>query len=189
MTPGQRKRALWLGVAVVAGAGLLLMRTYLAAPVAEGASPAGAGPSRVAAAGAPLTSVEEVRVNRLAHAAPVLPEHTRDPFRYRQAPPPPPKAAPDRARPVLGPPVPVPPPPPVPVPPPPPIPLKFVGLVEAGGKTGKVAVLSDSKGGVFYGREGDIIDGRYRLVKVSADQAELIYPDGQGRQVLRLSGQ
>ena len=189
MTPGQRKRALWLGVAVVAGAGLLLMRTYLAAPVAEGASPAGAGPSRVPAAGVPLTSVEEVRVNRLAHAAPVLPEHTRDPFRYRQAPPPPPKAAPARARPMLGPPAPLPPPQAPPVPPPPPIPLKFVGVVVAAGATGAVAVLSDSRGGVFYGREGDIIDGRYRLVKVSADSAEVMYPDGRGRQVLRLSGQ
>ena len=90
---------------------------------------------------------------------------------------------------MLGPPAPLPPPQAPPVPPPPPIPLKFVGVVVAAGATGAVAVLSDSRGGVFYGREGDIIDGRYRLVKVSADSAEVMYPDGRGRQVLRLSGQ
>jgi hypothetical protein len=90
---------------------------------------------------------------------------------------------------MLGPPVPLPPPPPAPVPPPPPIPLKFVGVVEMAAKGGRVAVLSDSRGGVFYGREGDIIDGRYRLLRVAADQAELAYADGRGRQALRLSGQ
>ena len=188
MTHGQRKGAIWLGAAVVAGVGLLAVQVYMAAPVAGGMSQP-AAPSRGAPAGVSLTSVEEVRINRLAHTAPALPEHARDPFRYRQAPPPPSKAAPVRARPVLGPPAPLPPPSPSPVPPPPPIPLKFVGVVEAAGSTGTVAVLSDSRGGVFYGREGDIIDGRYRLVKVSADQAELMYPDGRGRQVLRLSGQ
>ena len=187
MTAVERTRAVWLGGVAVAGALLFAVQAYMATPAVDGTSPPPAGPSRAAKAGTPVTSVEEVRVSRLAQGAPDLPEQTRDPFRYRPAPPPP-KVAPVRVPVLLGPPVPLPPPPPAPVPPPPPIPLKFVGLVEAGGKTGKVAVLSDSKGGVFYGREGDIIDGRYRLVKVSVEQAELMYPDGRGRQVLRLSG-
>ena len=188
MTAVQRTRAGWLGGVAVAGALLLVVQACRATPAGDTKSQAATGPSLATKTGTPVTAVEEVRVSRLALVAPDLPEQTRDPFRYRPAPAPA-KVAPARVPVLLGPPVPLPPPPPAPVPPPPPIPLKFVGLVEAGGKTGKVAVLSDSKGGVFYGREGDIIDGRYRLVKVSADQAELIYPDGRGRQVLRLSGQ
>ncbi|MEQ1898664.1 MAG: hypothetical protein ABL971_14915 [Vicinamibacterales bacterium] len=184
----QRTRALWLGGVAAAGAVLFAVQAYMATPAVEGTSQPTPGPSRAAKAGAEVTSVEEVRVSRLTQKAPDLPEQTRDPFRYRHAPPPP-KVAPARVPVLLGPSVPVPPPSPAPVQPPPPIPLKFVGLVEAGGKTGRVAVLSDSKGGVFYGREGDIIDGRYRLVRVSVEQAELMYPDGRGRQVLRLSGQ
>ncbi len=87
---------------------------------------------------------------------------------------------------MYGPPEPLPPPPPAP---PPPIPLKFVGVVETGRLAGRVAVLSDIRGGIFYGKEGDIIDGRYRLLRVATELAELAYTDGQGRQALRLAGQ
>lgn len=186
MTTVERKRAAWLGGVAVAGALLFLVQACTAPLAIDGTSQPDPGANR--AAGTPMTSVEEVRVIRLAQELPDLPEQTRDLFRYRSTPPPP-KVAPVRVPVPIGPTRSVPPAPPAPAPPPPPIPLKFVGLVEAGGKTGTVAVLSDSKGGVFYGREGDIIDGRYQLVKVSVEQAELMYPDGRGRQVLRLSGQ
>ncbi len=72
---------------------------------------------------------------------------------------------------------------------PPPILLKFVGLVESTEASERVAVLSDSKGNVFYGKEGDIIDGRYRVLKIGVESAELAYVDGRGRQAMRLSGQ
>ena len=109
----------------------------------------------------------------------------RNPFRFK------PKVVPPPPRPVT--PVPVAPPPPTgPVapagpPPPPPIALKFIGLVaKADGM--KIAVLSDSKV-TLYGREGDIIDGRYRIVKIGVESIELTYADGRGRQTIRLTGQ
>jgi hypothetical protein len=74
-------------------------------------------------------------------------------------------------------------------PPPPPIPLKFIGLLTAPTQAGRIALLSDGRGNVLQAREGDIIEGRYRLVKLGTDSAELTYIDGRGRQVIRLSGQ
>jgi hypothetical protein len=71
--------------------------------------------------------------------------------------------------------------------PPPPIPLRFIGLVQKQGDPTKIAVLSDSRG-VYHGREGDIIEGRYRIVRVGNESVELVYLDGRGRQVLPLSG-
>jgi hypothetical protein len=72
---------------------------------------------------------------------------------------------------------------------PPPIPLKFIGLVEAPSQAGRVAMLSDGRGNVFYGKEGDTIEGRYRMVKIDPELIELAYVDGRGRQTIRLSGQ
>ena len=76
-----------------------------------------------------------------------------------------------------------------PAPPPPilPIPLKFIGVVEASAQSQKIAVLSDSRG-VYYGREGEIVEGRYRIVRIGVESIELSYLDGRGRQVIRLSG-
>jgi hypothetical protein len=70
---------------------------------------------------------------------------------------------------------------------PPPIPLRFIGIVEASARGTKVAVLSDGRD-VFYGREGDAIDGRYRIVRIGVESIELEYLDGRGRQTIRLTG-
>ena len=80
---------------------------------------------------------------------------------------------------------------PVGPPPPPPIPLRFIGYLDQVGETAtqRVAVLSDGRGNVFNGREGDIIEGRYRVLRIGTDSADLIYVDGRGRQTIRLSGQ
>jgi hypothetical protein len=72
-------------------------------------------------------------------------------------------------------------------PPPPPIPIKFFGLVELRGQ--RVAAFTDTRGSTFYGKEGDIIEGRYRVRRVSTDSVELEYLDGRGRQTIRLTGQ
>jgi hypothetical protein len=80
------------------------------------------------------------------------------------------------------------PPQPTGLPPPPPIPLKFVGLYTAAAND-RVAVLADARGTPFLGREGEIIDGRYRVLRVSADSVDIAYADGRGRQTLRLSSQ
>jgi hypothetical protein len=107
----------------------------------------------------------------------------RNPFRYQ------PKAPPPAPKPVA-PPTNVsaePPRPPVPTGPPPPIPLKFLGFVTRENGV-QWAVLSDGKL-PHYGREGDIIDGRYRILKIGVESIELAYVDGRGRQTVRLTGQ
>ena len=52
----------------------------------------------------------------------------------------------------------------------------------------KWAVLSDGKV-TMYGKDGDTIDGRYRIVKIGAESVEVTHLDGRGRQVIRLTGQ
>ena len=113
----------------------------------------------------------------------------RNPFQFK------PKAPPPAPRPVAGadrgaaPVVIAPPMPPVPQgpPPPPPITLKYIGVLET--SQGRVAAFRDSGGDIVYGKEGDIIDGRYRLLKIGVESADLAYVDGRGRQTIRLSGQ
>jgi hypothetical protein len=71
-------------------------------------------------------------------------------------------------------------------PPPPPIPLRLFGIVE---RSPRLALLSDGRGAVFEAKDGDIIDGRYRLLRVGPDSADLSYVDGRGRQTFRMSAQ
>ena len=66
--------------------------------------------------------------------------------------------------------------------------LKYIGLVEQEGRAPKIAVLSDSAGHVSYGREGEIVDGRYRILKIGAESLDIAYVDGTGRRTIRLSG-
>jgi len=71
-------------------------------------------------------------------------------------------------------------------PPPPPIPVKFIGVVQRG-DVGRVAVLSDGKN-VYYGREGEIVDGRWRIVRIGEESLQIEHADGRGRQTVRLTG-
>ena len=128
--------------------------------------------------------VDDVRLEVLKERPAEIAEGERNPFRFQpRSAPAPPRVA-ELVKPVQA-------PPPVPQgpPPPPPIALRFIGLMEAPTQAGRIAVLSDGRGNVFYGKEGDIIEGRYRLLKISPDTAELAYVDGRGRQTIRLSGQ
>lgn len=133
--------------------------------------------------------VEEVHLARLKQTEPEPTTGRRNPFSLapEPKPAPPPSAAAAAGPPVnSAPQVPAmtgPPPPP----PPPPITLKFFGVVSAGGKFGKVAALGDGKF-VYHGREGEIIEGRYRIVKIGEESIQLEYVDGRGRQTIRLSG-
>ena len=69
-------------------------------------------------------------------------------------------------------------------PPPAPIPLRYVGYAETPG-TGKVAALSDGRF-TYHGREGDVIEGRWRLVSIGVESLVIERIDGSGRQTLRL---
>ena len=135
---------------------------------------------------ATLPPVADVKLDALRAPATEAPKVTRNPFRFYQPPPPPPPPqrvvkAPEPA--FVAPPVPTGPPPP------PPITLRFIGLIEAPQRSGRVALLSDGRGGLMNGREGDIIEGRYRVLRVGTDSIDLAYSDGRGRQTIRLSGQ
>lgn len=135
----------------------------------------------------------QVRLDALKTERPQPADAARNPFRFQPkpepAPPPPPKNA-TVSKPVAD--VPPGPPPPPPGPPPPPaITLKFIGTVEGRETGGKVAAFSDppSCKRTFYAREGEIVDGRYRLVKIGIESVVMEYPDGRGRQTIRQGGQ
>jgi hypothetical protein len=68
-----------------------------------------------------------------------------------------------------------------------PIALKFIGIVEAPNRSLRLAILSDGRG-VYHGREGDIIEGRYRIVTIGVESIEMSRLDGGGSQTIRLSG-
>jgi len=115
-------------------------------------------------------------------------EAGRNPFRFQpKAAPPPPKVVEkplvtEAPRPT-GPPVPTGPPPP------PPITLKLIGVLERANGV-KWAVLSDGKSPTpLDGKDGDIIDGRFMIVKIGTESVEMTHVDGRGRQVIRLTGQ
>lgn len=105
----------------------------------------------------------------------------RNPFRFKPKPPPalPPTTV-EKPKPevMTGPPAP-PPPPQVP-----PIPLKFIGVTESP-RVGKIAALTDCKHTV-QGVEGEIVDGRYRIVKIGVESLVIEYSDGKGRTTLRM---
>ena len=123
---------------------------------------------------------------KLAALEPVAgkPQADRNPFRFGAPPPPP--APPPRAIVNTPPPAPTTPPPPPPPVGPPPIPLKFVGIVQLPNGV-KYAALTDGRG-MMKGAEGDVIDGRYRIVKIGVESIVMEYVDGKGRQTIPLRG-
>lgn len=64
--------------------------------------------------------------------------------------------------------------------------LKFIGTLDAD-SLGRVAVLSDGEF-VYHGRAGDVIEGRYRIVRIGVESIELETVDGTRRQTIRLTG-
>jgi len=52
---------------------------------------------------------------------------------------------------------------------------------------GRIAALSDGTF-VYHGREGDVIEGRYRIVKIGVESIVIEHVDGRGRQTIRLTG-
>lgn len=178
----------------VAGGGAVLtvvmMITRDATPTAAPRErPAATARSSGRAAQASEVALDDVHLELLRRTPATLEEPDRNPFRFEAKEAPPSASKPDALP--TGPaaaaaPQPVAPagPPPLPA-----IPLRFIGLVEAPTQAGRVAIMSDGKGNVFYGKEGDTIEGRYRMLKIGADVVELAYVDGRGRQTIRLSGQ
>ena len=72
---------------------------------------------------------------------------------------------------------------------PPPITLRLSGLTVLS-DTGRVMVtLKDPQSGALYQAfEGDIVDGRYRVVKVGSQSVVLSYVDGTGTRTIGMGG-
>jgi hypothetical protein len=131
-----------------------------------------------------------VGLDRLEHDRPAPEEGSRDPFRSGPGAGSGGAVSSPTPRPVVPAPVPpgLPSGPIIPAgpPPPPPITVKFIGVVSRR-DVGKVAVLSDGKN-VYYGRQGEIVDGRWRIVAIGEESLQIEYVDGRGRQTVRLTG-
>lgn len=184
MTPKTKKQLGILGVLVAIFVATMFVVSRGEGPAVGTVAPSNRAGARGTAQPAP-PAVADVKLELLKaeHDAPAQPERNLFVFKPKPAPPPPP---PPKVIPVEQPPAPTGPPPPPPLPP---IPLKFIGVLERPGQTGKVAILSDGRGGTFYAQEGEAVLGQYKVLKIGAESAELSYMDGRGRQTLRLSGQ
>lgn len=182
MSPERRRLVVLLGLLGVVMAFALYQywpSEQVSAPARAGARAAGRG-----AAASPGLKAPDVHLDTLSTERPKPgTSQTRDLFRFKPKAPPP---APERAG---SPGVAMPAPPAVPQGPPPlpPIPMRFIGFVEAAGPVGKIAILTDGRG-LYRGQEGDIIEGRYRILRIGVESVDVAYLDGRGRQTIRLSG-
>jgi hypothetical protein len=161
------------------GPGPSAVTTAPNAQASRPANPRGPGGTRVS------NTVEEVALSKLEAPWPEPVSGHRNPFTMQADPPP--QAA--RAETSLPPPTavvtqPTGPPPPPPLPP---ITLKFIGVLSGPTQVGRIAALSDGKF-VYHGREGQIIEGRYRIVRIGEESIQVEYADGRGRQTIRLTG-
>lgn len=176
-----RRQVLIPLLVVLLGGGVYVTKPWSAGEPAPARQQAPAAAARAAQSGGP---VADVRLDLLTATGGDAGTMSRNPFRFQQRAVPATAARRAAPRPeVIAPPVPTGPPPP------PPITLRFIGLIEAPPRTGRVALLSDGRGGLMSGREGDTVDGRYRMLRVGTDSIEMAYVDGRGRQTIRLSGQ
>jgi hypothetical protein len=195
----QRRQFIILGLLVLVGVWLFFWPPWAPAPVAGPPPPrAGAVPSTAellnqtskppSAAPKPTAATSAMPEPLKLSELKAVGEETsgsRDPFGFGIPPRPP--ARPPVA--YIPPPTPTPTPPPVdPGPPPrPKIPVKFLGFAEDPSRPGKLVSLS-LNGAVIVAREGDVIDGRYRLLKVGLASIVMAYLDGQGQTTIPLSG-
>lgn len=189
MTPSARTRAI-----LAAGAGAVVVAAAMSASDNDPAPRAAASvaqnrraPNQTRGESGP---VSELKLGLLRRSAPGMDEPARNPFRFQE------RLAEDPSRSsgaAGGPSRAVIPPPAAPAKPGPPalpsIPLRYIGLVDAPSQSGRVAILSDGRGNVFQSKEGDTIEGRYRVLKVGPDTVDLAHVDGRGQQTIRLSGQ
>ena len=137
----------------------------------------------------PARTIPSVELGALKREQPEPSDTGRDPFRFgaAQEGKRPGGAAATGAVPVPSPAVPSPPAGPVEPPGPPPIMLKFIGFAKQGTAGRLFAVLRDDRG-VYYGAEGDVVEGRYRILRVTADAVDIAYVDGRGRTNIPLTG-
>ncbi len=171
-----------LGLAVAAYVISQMFSVQTARPAVTNAGPRPAGP--------PVERIDpaalDVKIEALGQAPEGPAADSRNPFRFQPKPPPPPPPMPPQSQ-QQRPPAFVPSTPPGPVGPPPIGTLiKFIGIIDTGKE--KIGAFSDCRY-TFSGREGEIIEGRFRVVKIGVESAILEYVDGSGRTTLPLNGQ
>ena len=200
--PGPQRRRLFvlLGLLAIASAALYyqLAGSESSAPAVTAApssvnpvdkllnetSPSTAKPAQKPGAGAPLPGAqvpEPLKLDQIENKVPDEPEAERNLFRFGQPPPPPP---PTPAPVVVGPPAPVGPPPPPPIPP---VPLKYTLYIKDNDGRNRV-FLVDRSGATFEAMEGQIVDGKYKLHRVTPTSVEMSWLDGTGRRTIPLNG-
>lgn len=157
------------------------------APAGPAVASGGAAAAQTAdGSGGPVT---DVRMDLLRREPSAFRAPLRDPFRFYE--PPAPRPAVQRA----------------PEPPPPPLPsvargrptpavqtrpeisssIRLIGIVERGDM--RVAHMQDGTSNPpFTGLEGDVIEGKYRLLRVYPNAIEIAYIDGSGRMQIPLTG-
>jgi len=155
---------------------------YAPAATSPASSQTRAVPSKTDSGELPVP--ETVHLTALAEPS-ELKDADRNPFSYGVRPPPPapPRPpAPSIPQPVMN-------PGPPPVVGPPPIGLRLVGLttITTGGRP-MVTLKDPATSAVFNAFEGDIVDGRYRVIKVGLQSVTLSYVDGSGTKLLSLGG-
>jgi hypothetical protein len=157
-------------------------RTTIEAPAASNDV---RGTPRIAA-GKPAMAAPDVHLKALEDERPKPGGVERNLFRFKSKPAPPQPASVGRTPLVATAPAGPPPPPAVP-----PIALKFITYIERRDRgSEKIALLSDGRGGPsIWGKEGDVIEGRYKIVRIGNESIEISYLDGRGRQTIRLTGQ
>jgi len=185
MAPEQRRQVLLAVLAIVLAGVAIRLWQGTSPTTAEGQAASNVRNPAHGKQASPGLAAPVVRLDTLESPKPEPGSTDRNPFRFK------PKAAPPPPPPPVAPPRPVAPPPPsstasgVP-----PITLKFIGMWELSEQKRKIAMLTDGKGGVpIYGEEGDIVEGRYKILRIGVESIEMAYLDGRGRQTIRLSGQ
>jgi hypothetical protein len=143
-------------------------------------NPAAAPPSQAAQAPGPAKTLPQpVQLGKL-EPVPEEPGGSRNPFRFGTPPAPPPAPRPPQVQQ----------PPPAPMPPPQPqgpprIALTFIGRqVRPDGLV--VAALKDPAGNIFQAIDGQLVDGRYRVVRIAEESLVIEYANGTGRITLPL---
>lgn len=192
-----RPRPWLLLLLLLVGAVYLATRMFSAAPQPAAVPSTPQRPGSAAANGGPVDPKElDVRIESLNQKTPALGDGNRNPFRFQ--PPPAPAPPPVTMQPQIQKPMPQGPvvdaPPPVPELPRIGDTVKFIGIVEtAGGKIGAFSIWDaqtrECRGVPTAAREGEVIEGRYRVVKLGIESAVVEYLDGRGRTTLPLNGQ
>lgn len=183
----ENKKALWAMVALLAVAGILLIRMFLAFDTpattvsasipAASSAPANAG-GRGKTTEPPLDPTLRTDLLKNSEAAEYR-GSGRNIFEEYVAPPPKPKYPvvvehKDEGF-----------KPPQPPPPPPPIPLKFYGFANKPGQPKSIFLANGDD--IFIGREGDIVNRRYKIVRIQPTQVEIEDVLNNNRQTIPLT--